>query len=98
MYHDVATFQFKPGVTDVDATNPAEELKTLAATVPGLVSYACGTDLGLRENSEDFAVAAAFETTEALKTYLEHPDHHAIVAKYGPSMLAGKHSSQLSAL
>jgi quinol monooxygenase YgiN len=98
MYHHVVTFQFKPGVSEADATNLAEELKAFAATVPGLVSYACGTDMGLRENSEDFAVAAAFETTEALKTYLEHPDHHAIVAKYGPSMLAGKHSSQFQAV
>ena len=96
MYHHVVTFQFKPGVSDADAKILAQELTQFANTVPGLISYGCGQDLGLRDNSEDFAVAAVFDTKEALRTYLEHPDHHAIVAKYGPTMLAGKHSSQFT--
>lgn len=96
MYHHVVTFEFKPGVSTDDAKNLARELTEFAHTVPGLVSYACGADLGLRDNSEDFAVAAAFETKDALQTYLNHPDHHAIVGKYGPAMLADKHSSQFT--
>lgn len=98
MYHHVVTFQFKPDVSDSEVNNLAKDLKEFANGLPGLTSYACGPDLGLRDNSEDFAVAAVFKTVEAMQTYLDHPEHHAIVAKYGPTMLAGKHSSQFTAV
>lgn len=96
MYHHVVTFQFTPDVSASEAKALATALADFASTVPGLVSYACGSDLGMRDNSEDFAVSAVFETKQSLQTYLDHPDHQAIVAKFGPTMLADKHSCQFT--
>lgn len=96
MYHHVVTFRFKPNVADTEVRHLSRDLKALASNVPGLVSYACGTDLGLRENSDDFAIAAVFDTPDALNTYLNHPDHEAIVARYVPTMVLEKHGLQFT--
>ena len=64
-----------------DATTPREieELTKLLADLPRLVPQAkhfeFGPDLLRYERSFDFGVAALFDSMDALKTYLDHPDH-----------------------
>ncbi len=96
MFHHVVTFTFRPGVTSADAFALAEELRELAETLPGLRSYACGPDLGRREGNADFAVAAIFDTENALLNYLNHPEHKDIIARHVPAMVAERHGVQFA--
>jgi quinol monooxygenase YgiN len=98
MYHHVVTFRFKPEVEDAQVHRLARDLRAFASALPGLVSYACGTDLGLRQNNDDFAIAAVFDTEDALNAYLGHPDHQAIVATYVPTMVLDKHGAQFASV
>jgi len=93
MFHHVAVFRWVEGAApDVDAL--ARELTAFARTVPGLASYACGADAGVRDGSDHFAVSAAFETEHALQAYLAHPAHRAITASYVRDALDTRHSVQ----
>jgi hypothetical protein len=96
MFHHVVSFRFKPAVSAADVDRLAEDLTAFAASLDGLVSYACGTDLRLREGNDDFAVAAVFDTEEALLGYLTHPRHLDIVARHVTSLVEHKHSAQFA--
>ncbi|MEO7844415.1 MAG: Dabb family protein [Nocardioides sp.] len=97
MFHHVATFRFKSGVTSEDVDRLTRDLRTLAGDLDGLVSYACGSDLGLRRGSESYAVAAVFDTVDALASYLSHPQHLEIVRTHVSAMVEEKHSVQFAA-
>jgi heme-degrading monooxygenase HmoA len=93
VFHHVAVFRWVEGAApEIDAL--ARELTAFARTVPGLASYACGADAGIREGSDHFAVSAAFETEHALRAYLSHPAHHAITATYVSDAISTRHSVQ----
>lgn len=71
----VALFRWQPGVTAEHVAEITRSLGALAETLAGCESYACGADLGLRENSFDYGVVAAFESKGAWQAYVEHPEH-----------------------
>lgn len=96
MIHHVVAFRFKPEVTSAQVATLGSELQTFAANLPGLAYYACGADLQLREGNDDFAVAAIFETEDALMSYLNHPGHLDIVARHVTGKVAEKHGAQFS--
>ncbi|GAA5156465.1 hypothetical protein GCM10023214_14010 [Amycolatopsis dongchuanensis] len=96
MYHHVVAFRMKPGVTAAEVAVLAKELRELAGTLPGVVSYACGADLGLRAGNGDFAVTAAFDSEDALRDYLNHPEHKDIIARHVTAMVAERHGVQFA--
>ena len=96
MYHSIATFTFREGATPSQIEAVASALRDFAADLDGVHSYFCGTDLRLREGTDDFAVAAAFDTEAALRTYLVHPEHVEISRRLVGPILAGKHNAQFS--
>lgn len=63
----------------LDVARLESQLRALAGTVDGVLSYHCGPDLGLREGNVDFAVAAVFSDEEAFLTYANHPVHLQII-------------------
>lgn len=95
-FHHVVAFRFKPEVTAAQLVALTSELQSWAPTVPGLRYYGCGADLQLREGNDDYAVAAVFETEDALKGYLDHPVHHDIVARHITGRYVEKHGAQFS--
>ena len=97
MFHHVVAFRFKQDVSEADVRALRADLVGLAARLEGLASYACGSDLGIRDGNADFAVAAAFETREALQGYLTHPEHLAIVERYVVPMVEQRHGAQFEA-
>ena len=94
MFHSVAVFTFRDGTRPSQVDEIADALRQFAATLDGVVAYACGTDERMREGTDHFAVAAAFDSREALKVYLEHPDHADIVTRLVAPVLATKHNVQ----
>lgn len=64
---------------------------TKLATIPGVVSYACGTHLdtgrGERVNADyDVALYLGFDSRRALDAYVAHPNHTAIVSAWQPRL------------
>lgn len=96
MFHHVAAFTFKPTVTPEDIDNLTRDLQALAADLEGVVSYACGSDLRLREGSDSYAVAAVFDSADALTSYLNDPRHLEIVRTQVRAMVGEKHSVQFA--
>lgn len=97
MIHHAVLFRLKPGVSAADIDELAVGLRALAALADGVVSYACGPDLGLSEGNDHFAIVAVFESPAALAGYMAHPKHAELVSRMVPSMVAEKHSVQLDA-
>lgn len=93
IFYHVAVFRWVPGkAPDVEALS--RELDEFVASLPGIRSYACGPDVGIRDGSVDFAVSATFETEEDVRRYLSDPTHHAIVAKHLADAAHERHSVQ----
>jgi hypothetical protein len=95
--HHVVLFRFRPDVPAAQVEELAVALRGLASDAEGVVSYACGPDLGLGDGNDDFAIVAAFMSPAALAGYLGHPAHAEIVRRFVPAMVAEKHSVQLGA-
>lgn len=74
-FRHVALFRWQPGVAAEQVAEITRSLRALAETLEGCESYTCGPDLGLRENSFDYGVAAAFGSEDAWQAYIEHPEH-----------------------
>ena len=98
MHHHVVAFRFKPEASQAQIDLLAAELVNFASRLDGLVSYACGPDLRLREGNDDFAIAAVFESAVSLTAYLNHPDHLRIVAEHVATLVDEKHSAQFVAV
>lgn len=94
MYHSVAVFTFAPETTGDQLATLARELTDFAHRIRGVVSYATGTDLRVREGNDDFAVVAAFDSEESMLAYLNHPDHADIQARLVVPIARSKHSAQ----
>lgn len=75
MIKHVVTFAWKDEVTDADVAGVIAMLEALPGRIPGLTDYVFGRDLGLTEGTGDFAIVATLPDAEALRGYLEHPEH-----------------------
>ncbi|MCB1285854.1 MAG: Dabb family protein, partial [Microthrixaceae bacterium] len=51
------------------------ELRGLPGSIPELVDYRVGVDLGLAEGNATIAVTADFADADGWATYRDHPDH-----------------------
>jgi uncharacterized lipoprotein YehR (DUF1307 family) len=56
-----------------------EKLEALNGRIPGLLSLEIGIDFSKSGNSADIALHSTFASREDFKTYLEHPEHTAVV-------------------
>ena len=77
-FHHVALFRWSPGTAPDQLEPIAPALRALAATLDGVVSYGCGSGLGLSETSYDFGVVAVFEDKAAWDAYMANAEHDRI--------------------
>lgn len=91
----LATFGWRPGVSNDDVVAVSEALSSLPDQIPELLSYRFGPDLGLREGNAAFAVAAVLESPEALSAYLDHPEHLRIVKEFIAPLIATRQTVQI---
>lgn len=80
MIRHVVVFSWKPEATAEQVEHIATELRKLAAGIPAVKAYACGSDAGINQGNYDFAVTADFDDEPGYVTYRDHPDHRAIIA------------------
>lgn len=92
----IVTFRWLPDVTSAQIDELAALLSGVAHRIDGLIRFACGSDLGIRDSNADFAILAEFETEAALRCYLTDPEHVAIVKGRAPGLVAAKQGVHLS--
>ena len=73
-----------------------EGLSLLAKSIPEIINYSFGEDLGLASGNFDFAIVAEFKDPDAFQRYLDHPDHLAFVADRLKPVLAERAATQFS--
>jgi hypothetical protein len=92
----IVIFKWRKGVTDAEIAEVLDELHALPGTIDALESYLAAPDLGLTEGTGDLAILATVASAEALRSYLDHPRHVAVVTRLR-AMAASRTAVQVSA-
>lgn len=96
MIKHIVIFNWREGVTDADISEVLDELHALPSAIDALESYLAAPDLRLTEGTGDLAIIATVANAEALRRYLDHPRHVAVVARLR-AMAASRTAVQVSA-
>lgn len=78
MIQHVVLFTFVPEATDDQRQAVVDALRALPSTIPQIVSYHVGLDLGLADGNASLGVVAQFADQTGWAAYRDHPDHLAI--------------------
>lgn len=92
----IASFRWKPEVTEADVTALTHALNAMRADIPEIRSYIAGTNLHLRPAGADYGVAAILDDGAGLDAYLDHPLHKAVYEQYLGWMIAERSAVQLA--
>ena len=97
MIRHVVMFRWNDDVDGdhVDATGAA--LSELAASLPEILEYRHGRDLGINDGNFDYVVVADFSTSDDYVTYRDHPDHQALIGEYFSGRVAERAAVQYEA-
>ncbi len=82
MIRNVVLARLKAGHDTAEVARIQQGLRDLGC--PGTVSYAVGSDAGLREGNWDFVIVADFTDTAAYRGYDEDAEHNALRARLAP--------------
>jgi hypothetical protein len=77
----IVIFKWRAGVTDADVSAVLAQLRALPSVIDALEDYLAAPDLGLTDGTGDFAVVATVASPEALRSYLDHPQHVEVVKR-----------------
>jgi hypothetical protein len=92
----IVIFKWRDDVTDADVSEVIDELHALPSAIDALESYLAAPDLGLTEGTGDLAIIATVADAEGLRSYLDHPQHVAVVTRLR-AMAASRTAVQVSA-
>ena len=74
-------FEWIDGVDTAAIEAVADALDALVATVPEVVSYVHGPDLGVSEGNFDYVIVGDYASVEDYVVYRDHPEHQRIIAE-----------------
>lgn len=94
MFRHIVLLRWAPDTSDDQVAVITTSLRGLPAAVPEIVSYRCGSDLGLGEGNADFGVVADFADREGWIVYRDHPAHQAIITEHISPHLAERTAIQ----
>ncbi len=75
MIRHIVLIRFKDEVTSADIDKLEAGLGALPEKISAIEAYAFGRDLGVSEETWDFAIVADFVDVEAYHAYAADPDH-----------------------
>jgi hypothetical protein len=78
MIHYIGVVTWSENVPAEQSNIAMRDLNALAATIPGVISYHCGPNIGLVPNAGDFGVSAVFENESAWNAYDSSAEHNRI--------------------
>jgi hypothetical protein len=91
----IVIFKWREDVSDADVVAVIADLRVLPSKIDALESYLAAPDLGLTEGTGDLAIVAEVASPEALRSYLDHPQHVAVVTRLR-AMAASRTAVQVS--
>jgi hypothetical protein len=77
----IVIFKWREAVTEADVSAVLEDLHALPDAIDALEDYLAAPDLRLTEGTGDLAIIATVASPEALRTYLDHPQHVEVAAR-----------------
>ena len=80
MFRHVVMFEWVDGVDSADIDSMAAALDALVSTVPEVVSYLHGPDVGISEGNFDYVIVGEFASDDDYVVYRDHPEHQRIIA------------------
>ncbi|MEZ5321776.1 MAG: Dabb family protein [Microthrixaceae bacterium] len=92
----VVVMRFREGTSPEAVRALTDGLRSLPASIPEILDYRVGPDLGLAEGSWDFAVSADFASTGDFAVYRRHPDHLAVIDELITPHVVERHSVQFA--
>lgn len=81
MIKHIVIFKWREDVTEADVSAVLDDLRALPDAIDALEDYLAAPDLGLSEGNGDFAIVATLANAEALRSYVDHPQHVAVVTR-----------------
>lgn len=90
----IALFRFADGTADADVDRVTAALLPLADTIEGLRDYRVGPDLGLSDDTWDYAVVADLDDAEAYERYRTDPAHLEVVREIVRPLISERASVQ----
>lgn len=90
------TFTFVDETTTDQVEAVTKALARLPEQIPSLLHYQHGPDLGLREGTGDYAVAAWVADSDGLAGYLDHPAHVEAVGTVLAPLVASRQAVQIA--
>ena len=94
MFRHVVMMKLSETATDADLTAIVENLATLPATVPEILSYSIGRDLGVQDGSFDLVLVADFADQAAFDAYNENQTHLDVIGTYIKPVIAQRSAVQ----
>ena len=90
-------FEWVDGVDNADIDAMADALDALVATVPEVVSYVHGPDVGISEGNFDYVIVGEYASVEDYVVYRDHPEHQRIIAELVKPHVAKRAAVQFQA-
>ena len=91
----VVLMRFHEGTTDEQVRALADGLDGMPKAVGVMLDYRHGRDLGINDNSYDYAVVGDFGTADDYVIYRDHPDHRALIRDLVTPILAERAAIQI---
>ncbi len=96
MIRHVVLLRWSEPLTDDARRAFAAALDALPGSIPEIVSYEHGADLGVVAGNYDYAVTATFARPEDFPIYRDHPAHQALIAEHIAPRVADRAAVQFS--
>ena len=74
-------FEWNDGVDSADIDAAAAALDALVESVPEVVSYVHGPDLGVSDGNFDYVIVGDFASADDYVVYRDHPEHQRIITE-----------------
>ena len=94
MIRHVVIFQWTETAASEQVAAVAAGLDSMPHSVPGILAYRHGDDLGLSSTTADYALVADFATVEDYRAYAGHPHHLAFIEECIRPIAANIHRVQ----
>jgi hypothetical protein len=88
MIRHVVLFRFQPGTDGAAVAAMAAALDRLPSSIPEIVTYRHGPDIGAIDTDWDHVLVAEFRSIRDYRVYETHPDHRAVIDRYISPILA----------
>jgi hypothetical protein len=90
-------FRWNDDVDSAHVTATAAALDAVVATVPQVLDYRHGSDLGVTDGNWDYVIVGEFSSFDDYVAYRDHPEHQRVIAEYIKDRVSARAAVQYDA-